>query len=234
MSNKTPKEKKHLISKIKKTRKHHVFMALGAKIRAYFFTGILVTAPVSITFYMAYKIIIWIDSVVNKLLPPQFKTYYNELPFTIPGLGIIILTIAMIVIGMFAAGFIGGFFIRLGDWMLKKMPLVSSVYSLLKQIFETFLSKQNKAFNQVVLVEYPRKGTWVLGFVSTNTEGEIKDILKKEMLNVFIPTTPNPTSGFLLFIPKEEVVFLQMTVEQGLKFVISGGIVSPQKKYEKR
>ena len=179
---------------------------------------------------MAYKIIIWIDSVVNKLLPPQFKTYYNELPFTIPGLGIIILTIAMIVIGMFAAGFIGGFFIRLGDWMLKKMPLVSSVYSLLKQIFETFLSKQNKAFNQVVLVEYPRKGTWVLGFVSTNTEGEIKDILKKEMLNVFIPTTPNPTSGFLLFIPKEEVVFLQMTVEQGLKFVISGGIVSPQKK----
>ncbi len=211
-----------------KTREQHVFMKLGAKIRAYFFTGILVTAPVSITFYMAYKIILWIDAGVGRLLPPQLKTYYNALPFTIPGLGVVVLIVSMIVIGMFAAGFVGRFFMRLGDWIVKKMPVISTVYSLLKQVFETFLSNKNQAFSQVVLLEYPRKGIWILGFVSTETGGEVKKIMNKEMLNVFIPTTPNPTSGFLIFVPKEDVVFLQMTVEEGLKFVISGGIVAPQ------
>lgn len=211
-----------------KMREQHVFMKLGAKIRAYFFTGILVTAPVSITFYMAYKIILWIDAGVGRLLPPQLKTYYNDLPFTIPGLGVVVLIVSMIVIGMFAAGFVGRFFIRLGDWIVKKMPVVSTVYSLLKQVFETFLSNKNQAFSQVVLLEYPRKGIWILGFVSTETGGEVKKIMNKEMLNVFIPTTPNPTSGFLIFVPKEDVVFLQMTVEEGLKFVISGGIVTPE------
>ncbi len=211
-----------------KTREQHVFMKLGAKIRAYFFTGILVTAPVSITFYMAYKIILWIDAGVGRLLPPQLKTYYNDLPFTIPGLGVVVLIVSMIVIGMFAAGFVGRFFIRLGDWIVKKMPVISTVYSLLKQVFETFLSNKNQAFSQVVLLEYPRKGIWILGFVSTESGGEVKKIMNKEMLNVFIPTTPNPTSGFLIFVPKEDVVFLQMTVEEGLKFVISGGIVAPQ------
>lgn len=208
-------------------KEQHVFMKLGAKLRAYFFTGILVTAPVSITFYMAYKIILWIDAGVGKLLPPQLKTYYNELPFTIPGLGVIVLIVSMIVIGMFAAGFVGSFFIRLGDWMVKKMPVISSVYSLLKQVFETFLSNKSQAFSQVALLEYPRKGIWILGFVSTDTGGEVKRILDREMVNVFIPTTPNPTSGFLIFVPKEDVVFLNMTVEEGLKFVISGGIVAP-------
>lgn len=208
-------------------KEQHVFMKLGAKLRAYFFTGILVTAPVSITFYMAYKIILWIDVGVSKLLPPQLKTYYNELPFTIPGLGVIVLIVSMIVIGMFAAGFVGSFFIRLGDWIVKKMPVISSVYSLLKQVFETFLSNKSQAFSQVVLLEYPRKGIWILGFVSTDTGGEVKRILDREMVNVFIPTTPNPTSGFLIFVPKEDVVFLNMTVEEGLKFVISGGIVAP-------
>ncbi len=208
-------------------------MKLGAKIRAYFFTGILVTAPVSITFYMAYKIILWIDAGVGRLLPPQLKTYYNDLPFTIPGLGVVVLIVSMIVIGMFAAGFVGRFFIRLGDWIVKKMPVVSTVYSLLKQVFETFLSNKNQAFSQVVLLEYPRKGIWILGFVSTETGGEVKKIMNKEMLNVFIPTTPNPTSGFLIFVPKEDVVFLQMTVEEGLKFVISGGIVAPEEKGRK-
>ncbi len=216
-----------------KMQEQHVFMKLGAKIRAYFFTGILVTAPVSITFYMAYKIILWIDAGVGRLLPPQLKTYYNDLPFTIPGLGVVVLIVSMIVIGMFAAGFVGRFFIRLGDWIVKKMPVVSTVYSLLKQVFETFLSNKNQAFSQVVLLEYPRKGIWILGFVSTETGGEVKKIMNKEMLNVFIPTTPNPTSGFLIFVPKEDVVFLQMTVEEGLKFVISGGIVAPEEKGRK-
>ena len=120
-----------------RAKEQHVFMKLGAKLRAYFFTGILVTAPVSITFYMAYKIILWIDAGVGRLLPPQLKSYYDDLPFTIPGLGVIVLIVSMILIGMFAAGFVGSFFVRLGDWMVKKMPVISSVYSLLKQVFET-------------------------------------------------------------------------------------------------
>lgn len=222
------KERAANIQEIRETKDRHVFMKLGAKLRAYFFTGILVTAPVSITFYMAYKIILWIDSGVGRLLPPKFQSYYNELPFTIPGLGVIVLIVSMVVVGMFAAGFVGRFFIRLGDWIVKKMPVISTVYSLLKQVFETFLSNKNQAFSKVVLLEYPRKGIWILGLASTDTGGEVKKIINREMLNVFIPTTPNPTSGFLIFVPKEDIIFLKMTVEEGLKFIISGGIVPPE------
>lgn len=109
---------------------------------------------------MAYKIILWIDAGVGRLLPPQLKSYYDDLPFTIPGLGVIVLIVSMILIGMFAAGFVGSFFVRLGDWMVKKMPVISSVYSLLKQVFETFLSNKSQAFSRVALLEYPRKGIW--------------------------------------------------------------------------
>ncbi|MBR1648271.1 MAG: DUF502 domain-containing protein [Alphaproteobacteria bacterium] len=206
----------------------HPFMKLGAKLRAYFFTGILVTAPVAMTFYVAYKVILWIDTGVGKLLPPRFREYYDTLPFTIPGLGIVILILAMTLIGMFAAGFVGKFFIKLGDWIVKKIPLISTVYSLLKKVFETFLSDKTQAFSKVVLLEYPRKGIWILGLVSTDTQGEVKEIVKQDMLNVFIPTTPNPTSGFLIFVPLKDVVFLDMSVEEALKFIISGGIVAPE------
>ncbi len=210
-----------------KEKERHVFMKLGAKLRAYFFTGILVTAPVAMTFYVAYKVILWIDSGVSRLLPPGLKEYYQELPFTVPGLGIVVLIVVMTFIGMFAAGFVGKFFIRLGDWIVKKIPLISTVYSLLKKVFETFLSDSTSAFSKVVLLEYPRKGLWILGLVSTDTEGEVKDILRQDMVNVFIPTTPNPTSGFLIFVPVKDVTFLEMSVEEALKFIISGGIVAP-------
>ena len=214
------------IKRIRLERERAVFMKLGAKLRAYFFTGILVTAPVMITFYVAYKVIMFTDMSVNRLLPPQFKPD-NFLPFTIPGLGIIILVAVLILIGMFAAGFLGKFFLRLGEWILYKMPFISSIYSVLKQIFETFLSNKSNAFKRVVLLEYPRKGIWILGFVSTDTDGEVKSLLKEEMINVFIPSTPNPTSGFLIFVPKSDTIPLKMSVEAGIKFVISGGIVSP-------
>ena len=232
------------IRKIRLEREKAVFMKLGGKLRAYFFTGILVTAPVMITFFVAYKVIVFIDVSVNRLLPPQFKpdnflqlkSYYDDLPFTIPGLGIIILVAALILVGMFAAGFLGKFFLKLGEWIVYKVPFISSVYSLLKQIFETFLSGKSNAFKKVVLLEYPRKGIWILGFVSADTEGEVREILGREMVNVFIPTTPNPTSGFLIFVPREDVVELDMGVEEGIKFVISGGIVAPDeaKRLKKR
>lgn len=221
------------IRRIRLEREKAIFMKLGSKIKAYFFTGILVTAPVSMTFYLAYKLISWIDVSVNRLIPPEFRPD-NYLPYSIPGLGLVLLIVALILIGMFAAGFLGKFFLSLGEWIVYKMPLISSVYSLLKQVFQTFLSNKNNAFSKVVLLEYPRKGIWILGFVSSETQGEVKDKLGREMLNIFIPTTPNPTSGFLIFVPKEDTVNLDMSVEEGIKFVISGGLVSPEMAGKKR
>lgn len=228
MEDKELKQRAMNIKRIRLEREKAVFMKLGSKIRAYLFTGILVTAPVAITFYMAYKFIFWIDRLVGQMIPPRFHAYMNDiLPFTIPGLGLVILILALIIVGMFAAGFLGKFFMRLGEWIVYKLPLISSVYSLLKQVFETFLSTKTQAFNKVVLLEYPRKGIWILGLVSSTTKGEVKKLLPKEMLNVFIPTTPNPTSGFLIFVPKEDTIELEMSVEEGIKFIISGGLVEP-------
>lgn len=212
------------IKKIRLEKERAVFMKLGAKLRAYLFTGILVTAPVAITLYLAIKFVLWMDILVNKILPPQYK--FDNMPYTIPGLGLVVGILFLIIIGMFAAGFLGRFFIKLGEWIVYKVPLVSSVYSVLKQVFETFFSSKTQAFSKVVMLEYPRKGIWILGFVSSELQGEIKDKCPDEMLSVFIPTTPNPTSGFLIFVPKKDCIEMDMTVEQGLKFVISGGLVS--------
>lgn len=221
------------IKRIRLERERAVFMKLGAKLRAYFFTGILVTAPVAITFYVAYKVILFIDASVNKLIPPQWQLD-NFLPFTIPGLGLIILVVGLIVVGMFAAGFLGKFFLRLGEWLVYKMPVISSIYSVLKQVFETFFSGKAQAFSKVVLLEYPRQGIWILGFVSSDTKGEVRGLMSQDMLNIFIPTTPNPTSGFLIFVPKEDVIELEMSVEDGIKFVISGGLVEPDRLKKKK
>ncbi len=223
------------IKRIRLDREKAVFMKLGSKIRAYLFTGILVTAPVAITFYMAYKFIFWVDHMVNRMIPPKINEIMAEkIPFTIPGLGLIILIVALILVGMFAAGFLGKFFLRLGEWIVYKTPLISSVYSLLKQVFETFFSTKNQAFSKVVLLEYPRKGIWILGLVSSDTKGEVNERLNQELLNIFIPTTPNPTSGFLIFVPKKDTIELDMTVEEGLKFIISGGLVEPENPALKR
>ena len=220
-NNQVKQRAKH-IKKIRLERERAVFMKVGAKIRAYLFTGILVTAPVAITFYMAYKFIFWVDGMVGKMMPPQVREYLimYDIPM-IPGLGLVILIAALIFVGMFAAGFLGKFFMRLGEWIVYKLPVISSVYSLLKQVFETFLSNKTQSFSKVVMLEYPRKGIWILGFVSSDTKGEVKNQFGEEMLNIFIPTTPNPTSGFLIFVPKKDTIELNMTVEEGLKFVIS-------------
>lgn len=219
------------IKQIRLNREKAVFMKLGSKIKAYLFTGILVTAPVAMTFYLAYKLIFWLDKLVNRVLPPEFRPD-NYLPVTVPGLGIIILVVLLILIGMFATGFLGKFFLRLGEWIVYKLPFISSVYSLIKQVFSTFLSNKNRAFNKVVMLEYPRKGLWILGLVSMDTAGEMQKKLPEPMVNVFIPTTPNPTSGFLIFVPKSEVIEMDISVEDAIKFIISGGIVNPEETKE--
>lgn len=203
-----------------------VVARLGARLRNYLLTGILVTAPIAITFYIAWLAIDFVDSRVTPLIPARYnpETY---LPFGIPGLGLILVIIALMLIGWLTAGLVGRFFLRTGERVLARMPVIRNIYGALKQVFETILSRKSTAFRQVVLVEYPRRGIWVLGFLTGRTEGEVQHLTAENVLNVFLPTTPNPTSGFLLFVPKEDVLVLDMSVEEGIKMVVSGGIVTP-------
>ncbi len=196
------------------------------KIRSYFFAGVLVTGPIGITLYIAWIFIEWIDSQVVALLP----TVYNPetyLPFSLPGLGLLIVCFSLTFIGAITAGMVGRLWLRTSEKILARMPVIRSVHSAIKQIFETVLSNQSSAFREVVLFEYPRRGSWAMGFITGQTEGEVQDTTQDEVVNVFLPTTPNPTSGYLLFLPRRELVVLSMSVEEGIKMVVSGGIVTP-------
>jgi len=201
-------------------------MSLRRHLRGYFLAGILITAPIGITFYFAWLIVGWIDSKVTPLLPPLYnpETY---LPFGVPGLGLLIIGLVLTLIGWLTAGIMGRLWVRMTEHFLSRMPVIRSVYGAIKQIFETILSNHSDAFREVVLFEYPRRGSWAMGFITGKTEGEIQDATEDEVVNVFLPTTPNPTSGYLLFLPKRELVILSMTVEEGIKMVVSGGIVTP-------
>ncbi|KAF0115248.1 MAG: hypothetical protein FD149_1654 [Rhodospirillaceae bacterium] len=201
---------------------------LISRLRAYFFAGVLVTAPAAVTFYVAWAIIDFIDRQVTPWLPPRYnpETY---LPFGVPGLGLLILVLGLTAIGALTAGFLGHVLVRTGERLLARMPVIRSIYSTVKQITETVLRQQSNAFREVVLLEYPRRGIWVLGFITAPAASEICERTAGDVVNVFIPTTPNPTSGFLLFAPQSELIWLSMTVEEGIKMVISGGIVSPSK-----
>jgi uncharacterized membrane protein len=201
-------------------------ISIRRHLRGYFFAGVLITAPIGITFYLAWLIVKWVDGWVTPLLPPLYnpETY---LPFSVPGLGLLIVCAVLTLIGAVTAGMLGRFWLRTSERILARMPVIRSVYAAIKQIFETVLSHQSEAFREVVLFEYPRRGSWAMGFITGKTEGEIQDITGEEVVNVFLPTTPNPTSGYLLFLPRRELVVLSMSVEEGIKMVVSGGIVTP-------
>lgn len=196
------------------------------RMRAYFFAGILVTAPVTFTFYLAWLLIHFVDSTIRPLIPVKYnpETY---LPFALPGLGLFVLIVGLTLTGALTAGFMGRFFIKLSERILNRMPVIRSVYNATKQILETVLAQQSNAFREAVLVEYPRRGMWAIAFITGTTTGEVQNVTQEECINIFIPTTPNPTSGFLLFVPKEDLVSLDMSVEEAIKMVISGGIVTP-------
>ncbi|HCK32091.1 MAG: hypothetical protein CMH32_07575 [Micavibrio sp.] len=199
---------------------------LGAKIRGYFIAGLLVVVPITITLYFAFFVVTSIDGWVAGLVPAQYNPN-NYLPFSIPGLGLIAVFMALVVIGFFAANFFGRFLIRISEYLLDRVPVVKTIYGAIKQIMETVLANQSEAFREAVLLEYPRKGCWSIGFLTGTTSGEVQAVTKDKMINVFVPTTPNPTSGFLLFVPEKDIYRLHMTVEEALKMVVSGGIVTP-------
>ncbi len=196
------------------------------RLRTNLLAGILITAPIGITFYLSWLVIGWIDSKVTPIIPEKYnpETY---LRFSIPGLGLVVAIVVLILIGALTKGVIGRWWIRTLERLLARMPVIRSLYGAVKQIFETIMKQQSNAFRQVVLFEYPRRGSWALGFITGQTEGEVQSLTEDEVVNVFLPTTPNPTSGYLLFIPKKDLVLLAMTVEEGIKMVVSGGIVTP-------
>ncbi|MBK8907764.1 MAG: DUF502 domain-containing protein [Rhodospirillales bacterium] len=201
-------------------------MGFGAKLRAYLLAGVLITAPISITLYLAWAVVSFIDARVTPLIPARYNPE-SYLPFAVPGLGVLVLIVLLILIGALTAGYVGRLLLRIYEGLLSRMPIVRSVYGAIKQIIETILAQQSPAFSQAVLVEYPRRGLWAIAFITGTTEGEVQNITDEEVINVFLPTTPNPTSGFLLFVPRRDLIPLSMSVEDAAKMVVSGGIVTP-------
>lgn len=197
--------------------------SFGAKLRGYFFTGLAVTAPIAVTIYLVWIMVDFVDRQVLPLLPD----HYNPKTYGIPGAGLIIAAVALTLIGFLSANLLGRTIVELGESILSRMPVVRSIYSAAKQIFETLFSKKSSAFRECVLIEYPRKGIWTIGFLTGTTEGEVPRIAGEDLVNVFVPTTPNPTSGFLLFLPRSETRLLAMSVEEGIKMVMSAGIITP-------
>jgi len=199
-------------------------------VRNYFLTGVVVTAPIGITLTLAAWLIRWIDAQIVPMIPPPYnpQAYIDELfGIHVPGIGLIVVFIGLTLVGFLAAGFVGRLFLRAGENLLNRMPVIRSVYGALKQIFETVLKSSSRSFREVVLVEYPRRGIWAIGFITGETRGEVQNLTADQVVNIFLPTTPNPTSGFLLFVPRQDLVLLSMSIEEGIKMVVSGGIVTP-------
>jgi len=198
---------------------------LRTSIKNYFLTGLLVILPVFITAYIIWFLIRAMD-VVLKYVPAKYlpDTY---LPVHIPGLGLILVLIIILAVGVLFRNLVGRKVVHFSENMVDRIPLVRIIYSGVKQLLESFFLQKNDAFKRVALVEYPRRGVYVIGFITGESKGEVQSKTDKNMMNVFVPTTPNPTSGFYILIPEDELIILNMTVEDAFKLIISGGIFSP-------
>lgn len=200
-----------------------------ARLRNYFLTGLIICAPVGITAYLVWSLIGWVDSWIIPYIPTVYNPD-NYLPFSVPGFGLFIALFIITLVGFLTANYIGRTIWSYGEVMLDQMPVVRNLYSGLKQIFQTVLSDKSSSFQEVGLIEYPRKGLWAIVFIATDTRGEVDNYLQgidQDTVSVFLPTTPNPTSGFLLFVPKSHIKILDMNVEDAAKLVISAGLVAP-------
>jgi len=212
--------------------------SIFTRLRNSFLTGIVVIAPVGLTVWLLWTVMGWIDSWVLPFVPTRYQPevlmrniFGPDFDVNIRGLGIVFFLLFTILVGWLAKGLIGRSFIRWGERWVARMPVVRSIYSGVKQIAETVFAQTDRNFEKACMIEYPRRGIWAVGFISTQTKGEIaaKSPAGEELLSVFVPTTPNPTSGFLLFFPKSDVVELDMSIEDAAKLVISAGLVYPQK-----
>ena len=199
-----------------------------ANLRTNFLTGFVVFAPISITIYLVWTFAEFVDARVLPLVPVVYKLE-DYLPISLPGLGVVVFFFFVAGLGALTKNFFGRTLFRIGERLVDRMPVVRSIYNTLKQIVETIFAQGGKdSFEKVCMVEYPRKGIWALAFVSTDTSGEVLSRSGQDaMMSIFLPTTPNPTSGFLLFVPAKDVIVLDMSVEDAAKLVISAGLVTP-------
>ena len=195
---------------------------LGA-LRTYFLTGLVVTAPIYITFYLMLWFVEFLDNYFRPWIP---KIYWptTYLPFDIPGVGVVLALVLLTIIGGLTANFLGRGLLRLADRLIRQIPMAGTVYTALRQIFQTAVREDGASFSQVALIEYPRKGLNAIAFITKAAYLRVNDATGKAMIGVFLPTTPNPTSGFLLFVPEDELTILDMTVEEGARLVISAGL----------
>ncbi len=192
------------------------------RIRNYFFTGIIVLIPIGFTLYLSKFLL----SISTNIIPPKLNPN-SYLPYEIPGIEIIITLIFITIVGGLSLSFLGKKFLQILDDLFKKIPILRTIYSAIVQMTETFTKKEGNK-KSVVLVQYPRKDTWAVGFATKKNEGEIVDKTKRDLVNVFVPTTPNPTSGFLLMFPKEDIIYLDMSFEEASKFIVSAGTSNPK------
>ncbi len=196
--------------------------SVALKLRNYFFTGIVVLIPIGFTLYLTKFLI----SISSRLIPTQINpnTYLH---FSIPGLEIILTVIFITIVGGLSLSFLGKKFLQIVDDLFKRIPILRTIYSAIGQMTETFTKKDNTK-KSVVLVEYPKKGTWAVGFATKDNKTEMSNKTDQNLVNVFIPTTPNPTSGFLLMFPKKDLIYLDMSFEEASKFIVSAGTSSPK------
>jgi len=198
---------------------------LTRRLRTYFLTGLVVAAPIAITISVAFWFIQSVDSWFSPFIPNSLK----DSTYSLPGLGVLASLVILTGLGALTANIFGKTILQFGENLLDRVPVIRNIYSALKQIFETVATQSNQNFKGVVLFEYPRKDIWALGFVTTDAKGEIAEKKGDNLLCIFAPTTPNPTSGYLLFVPKEDTIKMDMTVEEAAKLIISAGIVIPDK-----
>lgn len=186
----------------------------------------VIAAPLAATFFILQFLITFIDNRVGPLLPPLLKpeTYTN---YAIPGFGVLVLVIALTVLGAITANLVGRSLLTLTDRVFSRIPIVRNVYAAIKQLTEVLANNQQASFDRCVMIEYPKKGSWCLGFVSSHAKGEIGAKLGTQKIGVFVPTTPNPTSGFLIYVEETEAISLEMTVEEGAKMILTAGLVVP-------
>jgi uncharacterized membrane protein len=199
---------------------------LLGRLRNYLLAGILVTAPIGITVWLTLTLINWVDRRVLPFIPARYnpETY---LPFGLPGIGVIIALLFLTLIGAITAGIVGRWVVNLSERALSRMPVIRRIYGPTKQIFEMVLAEKSKAFREAVLVEFPRNGQWSIGFITGVTKGEIQELIGGDVLSLYVPTTPNPTSGYLVFVPRSAVVPLSMSADEAFTTVISHGLVTP-------
>lgn len=208
--------------------------SLIQSLRNNFLTGLVVVAPIGITLYLTWTVVDYVDgTVLPQILPLIPEAYHPDhlLPFSLPGLGLLVFVAFLTFVGSLAKNFFGRELIRVGEGWVERMPVVRSIYNAVKQIAETVFAESGASFKTACLVEYPRKGIWSIAFIATEAKGEVSrragEAAGDEMLSVFLPSTPNPTTGFLLFVPRKDVIPLTMSVEEAAKLVISAGLISP-------